>query len=90
MHLDHSDKITKTDEERTKELTPEQYRITRQHETERAFSNALNYEKRGGMAKCACCGAPLFAADTKFDSGTGWPRFWAPVEPGAVSEHEER
>jgi peptide-methionine (R)-S-oxide reductase len=90
MHSDRSGKVTKTDEEWKKELTPEQYRVTRQHGTERAFSNPLNHEKRAGTFKCVCCGAPLFASDTKFDSGTGWPSFWAPVAPGAVREHEDR
>ena len=85
-----SGKITKTDEEWRKLLTPEEYRVTRQHGTEPAFSHPLNREKRDGMFKCICCGAPLFASDTKFDSGTGWPSFWAPAAAGAVSEHEDR
>ena len=83
-------KITKTDEEWRKLLTPEEYRVTRQHGTEPAFSHPLNREKRDGMFKCICCGAPLFASDTKFDSGTGWPSFWAPAEADAVSEREDR
>jgi peptide-methionine (R)-S-oxide reductase len=78
VHSDRSGKLTKTDEERKKELTPEQYRVTRQHGAERAFSNPLNYEKHAGMFECVCCGAQLFASDTKLDSGTGWPSFWAP------------
>jgi peptide-methionine (R)-S-oxide reductase len=83
-------KINKTDEEWRKLLTPEQYRVTRQHGTEPAFSHALNREKRDGMFKCVCCGTPLFASDAKFDSSTGWPSFWAPAEAGAVNEHEDR
>ena len=83
-------KITKTDEEWRKLLTPEQYRVARQHGTEPAFSHALNREKRDGMFKCVCCGTPLFASDAKFDSSTGWPSFWAPAEAGAVNEHEDR
>jgi peptide-methionine (R)-S-oxide reductase len=83
-------KITKTDEEWRKLLTPEEYRVTRQHGTEPAFSHPLNREKRDGTFRCVCCGAPLFASDTKFDSGTGWPSFWAPAATGAVSEHEDR
>ena len=83
-------KITKTDEEWRKLLTPEQYRVTRRHGTEPAFSHALNREKRDGMFKCVCCGTPLFASDAKFDSSTGWPSFWAPAEAGAVNEHEDR
>src|SRR5216684_3905876 len=78
------------DEEWKGQLTPEQYHVTRQHGTERAFSNPLNNEKRKGMFNCVCCGAPLFSSDTKFDSGTGWPSFFAPVEQGAVSEHDDR
>jgi peptide-methionine (R)-S-oxide reductase len=83
-------RVSKTDEEWRQHLTPEQYHVTRQHGTERAFSNPLNGEKREGIFKCVCCGAPLFSSDTKFDSGTGWPSFWAPVEREAVSEHDDR
>jgi peptide-methionine (R)-S-oxide reductase len=83
-------KITKTDEEWRKLLTPEEYRVTRQHGTELAFSHPLNREKRDGTFRCVCCGARLFASDTKFDSGTGWPSFWAPAAVDAVSEHEDR
>ena len=80
----------KSDEEWRKQLTPEQYHVTRQHGTERPFSSPLNSEKRPGMFNCVCCGAPLFSSSTKFDSGTGWPSFWAPVDGGAVSENEDR
>jgi peptide methionine sulfoxide reductase MsrB len=73
MHSDRAGKLTRSDEEWKKALTLEQYRVTRQHGTERAFSNPLNHEKRAGMFKCVCCGAPLFASDTKFDSGTSVP-----------------
>ena len=82
--------VTHSEAEWRKILTPEQYHIMREHGTERPGSCALNYEKRAGMFKCVCCGAPLFASDAKFDSGTGWPSFWAPADPGAVSEHEDR
>jgi peptide-methionine (R)-S-oxide reductase len=82
-------KITKTDDQWRQELTPEQYQVTRQHGTERAFSNPLNGEKRAGMFNCVCCGAPLFSASTKFDSGTG-PSFWAPVAKDAVTDHDDR
>jgi peptide-methionine (R)-S-oxide reductase len=85
-----TNRVSKTDEEWRQQLTPEQYYVTRQHGTERAFSNPLNGEKREGMFNCICCGAPLFSSDTKFDSGTGWPSFWAPIEKGAVSEHDDR
>jgi peptide-methionine (R)-S-oxide reductase len=83
-------KVAKTDEEWRKELTPEQYYVTRQHGTERAFSGPYWNEKRAGQYTCVCCGAPLFSSQTKFESGTGWPSFWAPVEGGAVSEHDDR
>ena len=85
-----TNRVSKTDEEWRQQLTAEQYYVTRRHGTERAFSNPLNGEKRQGMFNCICCGAPLFSSDTKFDSGTGWPSFWAPVEKGAVSEHDDR
>jgi peptide-methionine (R)-S-oxide reductase len=83
-------KIEKTDEEWRKQLTPQQYRVTREHGTERAFTGPHWDEKREGQYSCVCCGAPLFSSATKFDSGTGWPSFWAPVEVGAVSPHEDR
>jgi peptide-methionine (R)-S-oxide reductase len=90
MHADRPAKVSKTADEWKRQLTPEQYRVTRQHGTERAFSNPLNGEKRAGMFNCVCCGAPLFSSSTKFDSGTGWPSFWAPVGNGAVAEHDDR
>ena len=90
MSSDPGARLTKTDDEWRKTLTPEQYHVTRQHGTERAFSNPLNNEKRSGVFNCVCCGAPLFSSDAKFDSGTGWPSFWAPVAKDAVSEHEDR
>jgi peptide-methionine (R)-S-oxide reductase len=80
----------KTDEEWRRELTPEQYRVLRCHGTERAGTSALNDEHRQGMFRCAGCGAHLFRSDTKFDSGTGWPSFWAPVGPAAVGTREDR
>jgi peptide-methionine (R)-S-oxide reductase len=90
MDPDQRAKVIKTDEEWRKQLTPEQYHVTRQHGTERAFSSPLNNEKRAGMFNCVCCGAPLFPSGTKFESGTGWPSFWAPVSKDAVSEHDDR
>jgi peptide-methionine (R)-S-oxide reductase len=82
-------KVQKSEAEWKKELTPEQYYITRQHGTERPFSSPLNVEKRPGMYVCSSCGAPLFKSDTKYDSGSGWPSFWQPVSPDAVIEHED-
>ena len=84
------DKISKSDADWRAQLTPEQYRVTREHGTERAFTGPHWDEKSPGAYSCVCCGAPLFDSQTKFDSGTGWPSFFAPVEAGAVSEHDDR
>jgi peptide-methionine (R)-S-oxide reductase len=75
--------VEKTDEEWRQTLTPEQFHVLREHGTERAGTSPLNFEKRDGTFSCAACGQPLFASDTKFESGTGWPSFYAP-EKGAV------
>ena len=88
--IDRADKIVKTDAQWRAELTPEQYRVTRQHGTERAGTSPLNKEKRAGMFTCVCCGEPLFGSDSKFESGTGWPSFDKPASQTAVSEHEDR
>ncbi|HUV33271.1 MAG TPA: peptide-methionine (R)-S-oxide reductase MsrB [Devosiaceae bacterium] len=82
-------KIEKTDEEWRSRLTPDQFRVLRQHGTERAFSNPLNDEKRDGVYSCMACGMPLFTSDTKYDSGSGWPSFFQPISPGAVTEKED-
>ena len=74
---------TKTDAEWQKLLTPEQFRVLRKHGTERAGTSPLNQEKRQGVFHCAGCAKALFQSDTKFESGTGWPSFFAPIE-GAV------
>ncbi|HEX2449476.1 MAG TPA: peptide-methionine (R)-S-oxide reductase MsrB [Methyloceanibacter sp.] len=75
--------IVRTPEEWQKLLTPEQYAVLREEDTERPFTSPLNHEKRKGVFTCAGCDLPLFASETKFDSGTGWPSFYAPIE-GAV------
>jgi peptide-methionine (R)-S-oxide reductase len=75
--------VTKTDEEWRRLLTPAQYQVLRHEDTEPAFSSPLLHEHRKGVFACAGCDLPLFKSETKFDSGTGWPSFWSPVE-GAV------
>jgi len=80
------EKITKTEEEWKKQLSPEQYYVTRHAGTEPAFTGKYWKIKDKGTYHCVCCGAPLFTSDTKFESGTGWPSFWQPVDPAAVAE----
>jgi len=82
-------KLEKTDAEWRAELTEEQYRIMRCHGTERAGTSPLNDEKRLGMFKCAACGTEVFASETKFESGTGWPSFYAPIQ-AAVETTDDR
>jgi peptide-methionine (R)-S-oxide reductase len=81
--------ITKTDEEWRRALTPEQYYILRGHGTERPFTSPLDREKRTGTFACAGCALPLFSSATKFDSGTGWPSFYIPLE-NAVGTQVDR
>jgi peptide-methionine (R)-S-oxide reductase len=75
-----TDRVQKDEAEWQKQLTPEQFRVLRKHGTERAGTSPLNHEHRNGVFHCAGCGQPLFASDTKFDSGTGWPSFFQPLE----------
>lgn len=82
-------KVQKSDEEWRESLTKEQYRVTREKGTEWAFTGAYWNTKEDGVYRCVCCGQPLFDAATKFDSGTGWPSFWAPADDNAVSLHED-
>ena len=73
-------RVQKSDDEWRSELTADQYQVLRHHATERPFSSPLNQEKRSGTFECAGCGRPLFDAATKFESGTGWPSFWSPLD----------
>jgi peptide-methionine (R)-S-oxide reductase len=75
-----NDKLEKSDADWKKELDPLQHHVLRQHGTERPFSSPLNDEKRKGIFRCAGCGEPLFDSDTKYESGSGWPSFWAPKD----------
>jgi peptide-methionine (R)-S-oxide reductase len=84
-----TEKIQKTDAEWRAQLTPEQYHVTREKGTERAFTGALYRNHDDGVYHCVACGAPLFRSDEKFESGSGWPSFWEPVAPGAVEQHED-
>ncbi len=80
------DRIVKSDKEWKAQLTQEQFRITRKKGTERAFTGELWNNKKKGTYQCVCCGADLFGSETKFDSGTGWPSFWTPVNAEIVGE----
>ncbi|MBP1843833.1 peptide-methionine (R)-S-oxide reductase [Rhizobium petrolearium] len=82
-------KIQKSDIEWREQLSPEQYRILRQAGTERAFTGPFWNAKEKGLYRCAGCGEELFISDTKFDSGCGWPSYFEPVKPGAVTEHRD-
>ena len=84
------DKVTKTDEEWRQQLTDEQFQVTRKKATERPFTGQYNGSKEPGVYRCVCCGTDLFDAATKFDSGTGWPSFWAPVNEENVATEEDR
>jgi len=82
-------KMNKSDDDWKKALTPEQYRVTREHGTERAFTGAYHDHKEPGVYRCVCCDAELFHSDTKYDSGSGWPSFFKPLNPNNVGEKED-
>jgi peptide-methionine (R)-S-oxide reductase len=83
-------KIEKSKAEWKEQLTPEQFHVTREHGTERAFSGPHQEEKRDGMFQCVCCGNDLFETNSKFESGTGWPSFFKPTDGEAVAEYTDR
>ncbi len=82
-------KIQKTEAEWREQLSPEQFQVTRQKGTEPPFSGALYRNHEDGSYHCVCCDAELFASDTKFESGSGWPSFWKPADSTAVATHED-
>ncbi|MCI0348477.1 MAG: peptide-methionine (R)-S-oxide reductase MsrB [Acidobacteriales bacterium] len=84
-----TNKVVKSEEEWKKQLTPEQYRITRKKGTERAFTGEYWNNKEKGIYRCVACGQELFSSEHKFDSGTGWPSYWQPVAAQNVSTEED-
>lgn len=85
-----AEKVTKTEEEWRRELTPEQYAVCRQKGTERAFTGAYWNTKEPGVYLCACCGEELFASGTKFNSGSGWPSFYEPIDADRIAAETDR
>ncbi|GFE61779.1 peptide-methionine (R)-S-oxide reductase MsrB [Geobacter sp. AOG2] len=84
-----SDRVIRTDAEWRRLLTPEQYHVTREEGTERAFSGATWNNHDHGIYQCICCGNDLFSSETKFESGTGWPSFWQPIAPENIATRED-
>ena len=82
-------KVQKTEAEWKQQLTPEQFKVTRKKGTERAFTGEYWNNKEKGIYKCVCCGTELFSSDTKYDSGTGWPSYWAPMNQENVKEESD-
>ena len=82
-------KIKKADDEWRAQLTQEQFQVTRQHGTERAFSGQYHDSKEPGVYHCICCGQPLFTSQEKYDSGSGWPSYWQPVDEAAIETTED-
>ena len=82
-------KIAKTEAEWRQELTPEQYHILREKGTERPFTGQYYHNHQAGTYLCAACGQELFSSDAKYDSGSGWPSYWEPIDPGAVQEKRD-
>ncbi len=84
-----AEKISKTEAEWRRELTPEQYHILREKGTERAFTGEYEHTKTPGTYRCAACGQELFVSEAKFDSGSGWPSFFQPIVPERIEPHED-
>ena len=84
------EKVKKSESEWREQLTPEQFKVARKKGTERAFTGEYHDNKEPGIYKCVCCGTELFRSDEKFDSGTGWPSFWAPAEEENVETESDR
>jgi peptide-methionine (R)-S-oxide reductase len=84
-----AEKVIKSEQEWRQQLTPEQYHVTRESGTERAFGGKYWKTKDAGVYQCVCCGQDLFDSNTKFESGTGWPSFWSPVSGENVEEHQD-
>ena len=85
-----TERVRKTEAEWRQQLTPEQYKVARKHGTERAFSGEYHDNKEEGTYRCIGCGTPLFGSEAKYDSGTGWPSFWAPLDEKNVETTEDR
>ena len=84
-----TDKVTKSEIEWRAKLTPEEYYVTREKGTERPFTGKYHNSKESGVYSCICCGQDLFSSEEKFDSGTGWPSFWQPIEEEAVVTEDD-
>jgi peptide-methionine (R)-S-oxide reductase len=84
-----SDRVKKSDEEWRRELTPEQFQVCRLKGTERPFTGEYDKTKEKGVYQCVCCGNELFSSETKFDSGTGWPSYWAPISSEKIKTEED-
>ena len=87
---DEGKRIEKSDEEWKAQLSADQYAVTRQAGTERAFTGEYCENKEAGRYLCVCCGAPLFSSETKYESYSGWPSYWQPIQEEAVAETEDR